>query len=1231
MYLKRLICLAVVLAAAITGSFAQKVKKNEYPSLLWEITGNGLSRPSYLFGTMHISNKMVFHLSDSFYYAIKSVDAVALELNPEIWQDEMVRLEKMKQEYVRYTSGGLNDYLHEDDFRINKFDDELKLALSTEPAVVNNLLYRSYKAQEDFEEDTFLDLYIHQTGKKLGKRSTGVEAYFEAEKIMLEAYADMAKEKKRRQIDTDGESAMEVYQKMQNAYRQGDLDLLDSLDRMMERSDAFREKFLYKRNEIQASSIDTIIKKSSLFVGVGAAHLPGKRGVIELLRKMGYRLRPIRMKDRAAVQKEAIDKLRSPVVFATRQSEDGFFSVDMPGPLYKMPSENSVLDRRQYSDMSNGSYYLVTRVKTNAAFAGKTEAEVLRQIDSLLYENIPGKIVLRKSMERNGYKGYDITNRNRSGSIQRYNIFVTPFEVIIFKMGGKEAYVKGVEATRFFSSIRLRPMGTTAIAYTPPQGGFSIKFPQEPAVSFNETSRGGVDRWEYSAVDKTTGNVYLLLKKSVFNLQILEKDSFDLAMVEESFRSADFFQRQLSRRYGKWKGYPCLDVQEKLKDSSMVTARYILKGPHYYVLAARSNKNPGSTADFFSSFSFEPVRYRSSVVYTDTFMRIKVKTPFAPQIDPEYRQLVEKAQEAAKESGDYGEEYSYGTKLKSGLFQNDSTGEMIGISVQEYPRFFYAKDSASFWKEEVDEYYDNNEMIQYRKEPVRLADGAVGFRYLLRDTGCSRSVQRTVLLKGKYLYRMATVTDTLSTPGAFVSNFFESFQPGEDTARTDLFSNRVKDFFDALFSKDSVLQKEAVKALDQLYYGEQGAPLIMAAINRLRPADKDYYDIKTRLIGELGLIKDTTRPVVVNYLRQLYEAAGDTSLFQNAVVKALAKHSTTDAVQLLKQLLLQDPPIFEDSYGYSSLFSPLEDTLKLAKTLFPELLQLTSIEDYKGRIISLLIQLVDSGHIVAKDYESYFPKLYFDARVALKKLQGRDERILEKENKQRDAPDDDELQRSDYDDSEEGEELAEYGLLMLPFYDKNPAVPRFFERMLRARGEGTPLEAALLLLRNKKPVPDSLLVKLGLKNPVRIQLYNRLKKIGQLQRFPAIYNKQELMARACMLDDKFYSKMDSVVLVGKQLIGCKDTVGNVYFYKYRIKKTDDWKMGISGLQPADEKLVSTDNQLVSMLDKKLKADEPELEQYNKALKKILFSLYQSGRYFFVNNSYGYPAVRNYED
>jgi uncharacterized protein YbaP (TraB family) len=76
-----------------------KIKDKKYPSILWEITGNGSKKPSYLIGTMHVSSKLAFHLADSFYLGIKNAQVVALETNPESWQEDM----------SKYDFGG-NDY-----------------------------------------------------------------------------------------------------------------------------------------------------------------------------------------------------------------------------------------------------------------------------------------------------------------------------------------------------------------------------------------------------------------------------------------------------------------------------------------------------------------------------------------------------------------------------------------------------------------------------------------------------------------------------------------------------------------------------------------------------------------------------------------------------------------------------------------------------------------------------------------------------------------------------------------------------------------------------------------------------------------------------------------------------------------------------------------------------------------------------------------------------------------
>ena len=245
-FMKKIII--IFLSIPFIFSAAAQKTANTYQSLLWEISGNGLQQSSYLFGTMHVSNKMVFHLSDSFYNALASCSMVSLEVDPKQWQPEMYRVQQSQMAMYNYAGRTGNDFMREKSFQVNRgYEDNIKMALSEEPMAVNSLLYRSYAGQTDFQENTYLDLYIYQTGRKLGKKATGVENYIESEKLMLEASEDMAKETRKLRIN-DGENMFDAQKKLQDAYRRGDLDMMDSLSRQLSVSEAYDEKLLYKRN-----------------------------------------------------------------------------------------------------------------------------------------------------------------------------------------------------------------------------------------------------------------------------------------------------------------------------------------------------------------------------------------------------------------------------------------------------------------------------------------------------------------------------------------------------------------------------------------------------------------------------------------------------------------------------------------------------------------------------------------------------------------------------------------------------------------------------------------------------------------------------------------------------------------------------------------------------------------------------------------------------------------------
>ncbi len=167
-----------VLLILLVAVFCQ-AQSPEYKGLLWKISGNGLDKPSYLYGTMHVSNKVAFHLSDSFYKAIENVDVVSLEINPETWMETMTSdyyvADNMGNAFsMRNNNSQLGFY--KSIFELKQPDNKsIGSALGAELGILNSLLYRTSNYSADFQEDTYLDLFIFQAGKKQGKEIAGLE------------------------------------------------------------------------------------------------------------------------------------------------------------------------------------------------------------------------------------------------------------------------------------------------------------------------------------------------------------------------------------------------------------------------------------------------------------------------------------------------------------------------------------------------------------------------------------------------------------------------------------------------------------------------------------------------------------------------------------------------------------------------------------------------------------------------------------------------------------------------------------------------------------------------------------------------------------------------------------------------------------------------------------------------------------------------------------------------
>jgi len=189
----------------------------------------------------------------------------------------------------------------------------------------------------------------------------------------------------------------------------------------------------------------------------------------------------------------------------------------------------------------------------------------------------------------------------------------------------------------------------------------------------------------------------------------------------------------------------------------------------------------------------------------------------------------------------------------------------------------------------------------------------------------------------------------------------------------------------------------------------------------------------------------------------------------------------------------------------------------------------------------------------------------------------------------------------------------------LPFWERNPGVQTYFNQLMKTNSRRLLYETFLLLLRNQKPVPDSLFQKFAALDEYRSTLYSDLKKINQLNKFPSSYKKQELMARSLLVNSgEMYGRVDTLAYVDKLPVTYKEKKGYIYFFKYKRMKDDaSWQLATVGMQPENQDEVDAeDDEFTEMDNRKLETDKPLKEQLDKTLKELLYVKHASATGFY---------------
>jgi len=260
-------------------------------ALLWKVSGNGLEKPSYLFGTIHVICERDMVMKESFKNALSNSEKVVLELD----MDDPQLMQKMQQLSVSEGMKNFSDQLKEDEkelinqFLTKNYGGSLQQFGILKPFIVMTMVYPTYI---DCKMPSAYESVFTQMAKERQMEVVGLETVaFQMgifDQIPTNEQIDMLVKSVK-----DSTQTKKDLSDMISAYQNQNISKLNQLVKDTPEYAKYEDLLLNDRNKSWIAKIEEHMQDQSSFIAVGAAHLAGSEGVIQLLREKGYEVNPV--------------------------------------------------------------------------------------------------------------------------------------------------------------------------------------------------------------------------------------------------------------------------------------------------------------------------------------------------------------------------------------------------------------------------------------------------------------------------------------------------------------------------------------------------------------------------------------------------------------------------------------------------------------------------------------------------------------------------------------------------------------------------------------------------------------------------------------------------------------------------------------------------------------------------------------------------------------------------
>ena len=260
--------------------------------ILWRIEG-AANQPSYLLGTIHSDDARVTNVPPSIMRAFKQADSFSGEVKmdlPSMMQASQATLLPVEQSLDQLIDSSLY-----------KQTVQLLAAYGMPELVVQRMKPWAAAATLSLprpQTGIFLDMLLYQQAAAAGKRVYGLETIDEQIGAMESMPHDLQVTMLRDAI-AQHDQIEHIIEQLISAYLKRDLKALESIsDAAMQEGDArvaevFNTEVVDRRNYRMLERMQPRLREGNAFIAVGALHLPGDKGLLNLLRNKGYRVSPI--------------------------------------------------------------------------------------------------------------------------------------------------------------------------------------------------------------------------------------------------------------------------------------------------------------------------------------------------------------------------------------------------------------------------------------------------------------------------------------------------------------------------------------------------------------------------------------------------------------------------------------------------------------------------------------------------------------------------------------------------------------------------------------------------------------------------------------------------------------------------------------------------------------------------------------------------------------------------